>query len=238
MVGHLNPTAKQGLRELAIAIATKDLDRVIKAYQTLDMLLPGANLERIRQAEAVVFERFWGMSMRELTKFDVREMHQFAHEYRDLLFELPFQVPTDLIFLVRCVAILSGICTGLDPDFNVFEGLMPFAKKLLMDEGEGVVEEVLKWLERQARLLAALPGRINDFLDQVEQGNLVITAKFTPEMERRVENLTTGMNRLVAAVVFTALMLSGSLLYLGGERWLGAGFLCLSILSLWWVLKW
>ncbi len=238
MVGHLSPEAKKGLQELAIAIATKDIDRVLSAYQTLDMLLPGANLERIREAEAVVLERFWGMSMRELTRIDVREMHQFAHEYRDLLFELPFQLPSDLIFLVRCLAILSGMCTGLNPDFNVFEGLLPFARKLLMDERESVVEEVLKWLEKQARLWTALPERMNAVLKQVEHGELVITARLTPELERRFENLATGVNRLVAAVIFTALLLGGSLLYLAGERWLGAGFLCLSILSLWWVLKW
>jgi len=238
MVGHLSPEAKKGLQELAIAIATKDIDRVLSAYQTLDMLLPGANLDRIREAEAVVLERFWGMSMRELTRIDVREMHQFAHEYRDLLFELPFQLPSDLIFLVRCLAILSGMCTGLNPDFNVFEGLLPFARKLLMDERESVVEEVLKWLEKQARLWTALPERMNAVLKQVEHGELVITARLTPELERRFENLATGVNRLVAAVIFTALLLGGSLLYLAGERWLGAGFLCLSILSLWWVLKW
>jgi predicted unusual protein kinase regulating ubiquinone biosynthesis (AarF/ABC1/UbiB family) len=238
MVGHLSPEAKDGLRELAIAVATKDLDRVISAYQMLDMLLPGANLERIREAEALVFERFWGMSMRELTRIDVREMHQFAHEYRDLLFELPFQVPSDLIFLVRCLAILSGMCTGLYPDFNLFEALMPFASKLLMDERESVVREVLNWLEKQARIWAALPERMSNVLRQVEKGELLITAKLTPQLERKFENLATGVNRLVAAVVFTALLLGGSLLYLGGERWLGGGFLCLSILTLWWVLKW
>ena len=44
-------------------------------------------------------------------------------------------MPSDLIFLGRCVAILSGICTGLEPDFNLFQELAPFAQSLVSEEG-------------------------------------------------------------------------------------------------------
>jgi predicted unusual protein kinase regulating ubiquinone biosynthesis (AarF/ABC1/UbiB family) len=138
MVGYLKPGVRSGMRDLAIALATKDTHRLVDAYQSLGMILPGANIERIREAEAAVFDRFWGKSMQELSQVDMREMHKFAHEYRDLLYDLPFQVPSNLIFLGRCIAILSGLCTGLNPDFNLFKGLMPFADKLLMEEEEDV----------------------------------------------------------------------------------------------------
>jgi predicted unusual protein kinase regulating ubiquinone biosynthesis (AarF/ABC1/UbiB family) len=121
MVGRLNAQAMQGLRELAVAVGARDVDRLLRAYQTLGMILPGADLGRLRQAEEALFERLWGRSMRELAAIQPREMREFSHQFRDLLYELPFQVPTDLIFLGRCVAILSGMCTGLNPDFNLFQ---------------------------------------------------------------------------------------------------------------------
>jgi predicted unusual protein kinase regulating ubiquinone biosynthesis (AarF/ABC1/UbiB family) len=237
MVGQLRPGARKGMRDLAIAVATKDVERLADAYQTLGMILPGANLDRIREAEAAVFDRFWGKSMRELTRLDIREMHEFAREYRDLLYELPFQVPCDLLFLGRCVAILSGMCTGLNPDFNLFKGLMPFAEKLLMEEEEDTKGVILEWLEEQARLIASLPKRIDSILETMERGELIVTTKPTPNLDQRLDRLTLGVNRLAAAVVFTALLVTGALLYLNGESILGVSFMGLSIVTLWWVLK-
>jgi predicted unusual protein kinase regulating ubiquinone biosynthesis (AarF/ABC1/UbiB family) len=237
MVGHLRPGVRKGLRDLAIGIATKDTQRLVDAYQTLGMILPGANLERIREADAAVFDRFWGKSMRELTRLDIKEMHEFAREYRDLLYELPFQVPSDLIFLGRCLAILSGMCTGLNPDFNLFKGLLPFAEKLLMEEEEDTLHLIMEWLEEQASLLASLPKRIDTVLGTLEAGDLIVTTKPTPDLDRRIDRLTQGVNRLAAAVVFTALLVTGTLLYLNGEGILGASFMGLAIITLWWVLK-
>jgi predicted unusual protein kinase regulating ubiquinone biosynthesis (AarF/ABC1/UbiB family) len=237
MVGQLKPGTRKGMRDLAIAVATKDVQRMVEAYQTLGMILPGANLDRVREAEEAVFDRFWGKSMRELTRLDIKEMHEFAREYRDLLYELPFQVPSDLIFLGRCVAILSGMCTGLNPDFNLFEELMPFAEKLLMEEGEDTSGVILEWLEEQARLLASLPKRIDRILETIDRGEMTVITKPTPDLDRRLDKLTQGVNRLAASVVFTALLVTGALLYLNGEGILGAVFMGLSIASLWWVLK-
>jgi predicted unusual protein kinase regulating ubiquinone biosynthesis (AarF/ABC1/UbiB family) len=237
MVGELKSNAKAGLREIAIAVATKDADRLISGYQKLGVILPGADLDRIREAEAMIFDRFWGKSMRELTSIDHREMHKFAREYRDLLYELPFQVPADLLFLGRCVAILSGMCTGLNPDFNLFEGLMPFAERILKEEDEDWSEIILEWLKEQALLIANLPKRIDSLIQTIERGELVIMTRPTPELDERLVSITLGVNRLAAAVVFTALLVTGALLYLNGEGILGASLMGLSIVTIWWVLR-
>jgi predicted unusual protein kinase regulating ubiquinone biosynthesis (AarF/ABC1/UbiB family) len=47
MVGHVPEYMKRGLRDLLIGVGTKDTPRVIKAYQELDILLPGADTEQI-----------------------------------------------------------------------------------------------------------------------------------------------------------------------------------------------
>lgn len=237
MVGHLAPEVTQGMRDLAIAVATRNTDLLVGAYQTLGMILPGANLERIREAEAAVMERFWGKSMRELTSIDPREMHRFAREYRDLLYELPFQVPADLLFLGRCVAILSGMCTGLNPDFNLFEGLMPFAESILMDEEQDWAKIILDWLKEQTQFLVALPKRIDNLLLSLERGELTIRTKPGPEITQRLDRIVRGVNRIAAALVFVAFFGAGVWFYQSGDEVLGIGLLGLSIITLWWVVK-
>jgi predicted unusual protein kinase regulating ubiquinone biosynthesis (AarF/ABC1/UbiB family) len=231
MVGHLKPEAKNGLRELAIAVATKDADRLANGYLSLGMILPGANLERIREAEAMMFDRFWGMSMREMANIDYREMHDFAREYRDLLYEMPFQLPSDLIFLGRCVAILSGMCTGLNPDFNLFKGLLPYATSALGERGD-LMDEVTEWLKKLVILIAALPGRVDSVLEKVESGNLVITTKPSAGLDRRLNRMARAVNRLSVSVIFVGLLLSATLLFTSGERILGIVFFATSLLSL------
>jgi len=236
-VGRLNAKAMQGLREMAVAVGARDVDRLLRAYQTLGVILPGADLGRLRQAEEALFERLWGRSMRELAAIQPREMREFSHQFRDLLYELPFQVPTDLIFLGRCVAILSGMCTGLDPDFNLFQELAPFAQTLLAEEQGEWPQRVLDWLEGQSRLLGGLPGRLDSVLEKAERGDLLVTARADPALDRSLTRLTRAINRLVTAVIFGALLLAGAQLYLNGQLLLGAIGLGLAVLAALWTLR-
>src|SRR3990172_7394598 len=149
-------------------------------------------------------------------------MRQFSAQFRDVMYEMPFQVPADLIFLGRCLGILSGMCTGLDPDFNLFEGIAPFANDLLKEEGGDWLGGVLKWLGENGRTLLSLPGRLDSALADLEAGRLTVTAKADPALDRSLTRLTRAINSLVAAVVFAALLLVGALLYINWAQALAA----------------
>jgi predicted unusual protein kinase regulating ubiquinone biosynthesis (AarF/ABC1/UbiB family) len=232
MVGHVSERMRHGLRDLVIGVGVRDLDRLDQAYEELGVLPPGADMRRLRKAESAVFDRFWGRSMQELTSIDYRELHDMAHEFRDLVFELPFQIPADLLFLGRCVAILSGICTGLDPDFNVFEGLAPFASGLLAGEGGGWLTTALDWLRREGRRVVGLPARIDAALADLESGRLRVQASPAPEMAEQLDRVRHGLYRLAAAVVFAGLMLTGAILYGRADLWMSLAAWAAALASL------
>lgn len=232
MVGRLTPQAKAGLRELAIAVATRDADRILAAYRQLGVLLPGADLERIRQAEQAMLDRFWGLNLAELRRAHPREMQRLAREFRDLLYEMPFQVPTDLILLGRCLALLSGLCTALYPEFNVFDRLVPFARRLLEAERGSPLDIFLDWLLEQGQALLTMPVRLEAALTKIERGELRVMARAAPDLEERIARLTQAVDRLVGAVFFGALLLVGALLYTSGQRLLGGVALALAALLL------
>ncbi len=214
MVGRVPSSVRAGARELVIGIGTRDAARLIRGYQLLGVLLPGADLELLARAEAHVFERFWGRSMSELRSMHREEMQQFADEFRELLYDMPFQVPQNLILAGRCVAILSGMCTGLDPEFNVWEGLMPVAQKLMAEETQSGwqawLDEALEFL----RTLLTLPRQLTGLAARIERGELEMRA---PELERRVARLETAMRKTAGAVVFAALLAGGVQLYQGAS---------------------
>jgi len=213
MVGQVPSTAMDGLREMVIAVGTQDASRMIKAYEKLDFLLPGADLELIEKAEAKAFERFWGKSMSELSEIDHKELMAFANEFRDLMFDMPFQIPQDLLLLGRTVAILSGMCTGLDPGFNVWEGIRPYAEDLMKSEMSGNWDMLWGEIEFLLRSLISLPRRLDGMLNQVERGELQVKA---PGVEGHLANIEKNLQGLTGAVLFAALFISGMQLLLAG----------------------
>jgi predicted unusual protein kinase regulating ubiquinone biosynthesis (AarF/ABC1/UbiB family) len=233
MVGHVPPNIKAGLREMVIGIGTRDSARMVKSYKMLGILLPHADLEMIEQAEEKIFEHFWGKSMQELQQIDYNEMKEFASEYRDLLYDMPIQIPDDILYLGRCVAILSGMCTGLNPEFNVWKGLTPFAQELIKEEAGDIWEQIIREVTNRATLLLNLPNRANSALTKLESGK---TAVRNYELERRMRRLERANRKLIGAVIFTALLTSGLQLTQGNAMIPGIILLTLSTLTLGWVI--
>ena len=233
MTARVPENVRDALREMLIGVGTKDAARVVKSYQQLGMLLPGADVKLIEQAESQVFDRFWGMSMSELRKTNPDEIRKFAHQYRDLIFSMPFQVPNDLIMLARTVAILSGMCTGLDPDFNLWSQLAPYARKLIESEATKGLSDWLEELGGMLQNLIALPSQASRVLAQTENGGLMVQS---PQMSRAVRSLTRSVDRLTGGIMFLGLLLGGVLLYNAGNIHYGAVMLGGAVLVLLWVL--
>jgi predicted unusual protein kinase regulating ubiquinone biosynthesis (AarF/ABC1/UbiB family) len=233
MVGRVPENLRSGLREAVIAVGTRDAGRVVKAYQQLGILLPGADLKLIEQAESMIFDRFWGMSMKEIRQIRPEEIRDIGHRFRDLMLEMPFQVPNNLLMLVRTIAILSGMCTGLNPDFNLWNQLSPYATKLVAEEATSGLNIWLDELGEMLRILLSLPGQSSRVLAQIEAGNLIVQA---PQMTGQVRALVSSVNKLVGSVIFVGLLLGGVLIYNAGNVSFGEVFIASAFITLFWTL--
>ena len=232
MVGRMPESLRAGLREAVIAVGTRDAARLVQAYKTLDVLLPSADLKLIELAGAQVFDRFWGKSMSELRSIDHAEVMKFGMQFRELMFEMPFQLPQNLLLLGRTVAILSGMCTGLDPEFNLWNSIGPYATKLVAEEGTSNWQT---WLDEGLKILqvvVGLPGRADRVMTILERGDLSVQ---TPVLNRQVMHLEGSVNRLSGGVVFAGLLVGGAILH-GSDAMNGNLLMGASIVPLAWML--
>jgi predicted unusual protein kinase regulating ubiquinone biosynthesis (AarF/ABC1/UbiB family) len=142
------------------------------------------------------------------------EAASFLSEFRELIYDMPFQFPEDMILLGRCLSILSGMCTGLYADFNFWTSLSPYAQKLVAQEGtrdlQFWVQELIDWLSTAV----SLPKRINGLIRQMESGNLQVQV---PGLNRKIARLERAQGRIASAILFAAFLLAGVQLYLAGE---------------------
>jgi predicted unusual protein kinase regulating ubiquinone biosynthesis (AarF/ABC1/UbiB family) len=210
MVGRMPDKLVEGLREVVIAVGLQDASRLIKAYQTLGVLLPSANIKLLEEASAQVFDRFWGKSMNELRSIQHSDMMKFGLQFRELMISMPFQVPENLLLLGRTIGILSGMCTGLNADFNLWLQLAPYAKKLTEGEGGSTFDTFLNEAGELLKTLIAIPGRAERVLGRIERGQLSVEA---PLVNLQISYLERSLNRLTGGIVFLGLLIAGAILY-------------------------
>jgi predicted unusual protein kinase regulating ubiquinone biosynthesis (AarF/ABC1/UbiB family) len=235
MVGHVPENLRSALRETVVGIGTRDAARLIKSYKSLGFLLPGADTQALEQTSAAVFDRFWGMSMSELKNIRPGDVRDIGHRVRDVMVEMPFQVPNDLLMLVRTVAILSGMCTGLDPNFNLWEQIEPYARKLVAEETSSAfsLDNILEQLGGIVQALVALPAQASRVLAQIETSGLTVQS---PQVTREMRALGRSVNRLTGGVIFAALLIGGVMLVNAGSALLGTVFFGAAGLTLLWIL--
>jgi predicted unusual protein kinase regulating ubiquinone biosynthesis (AarF/ABC1/UbiB family) len=216
MVGHITAQVKAGLREALIAAGTRDSARIIKSYQMLGILLPGADLERIEEAESEMLDFIWGKSVPELAQMKHSDMLAMTDKYRDLLFEMPFQVPQDFIYLGRAIGILSGICIQLDAEFNPWAQIAEYAQKLVADEA---TEQLETWVQEAIRLTQtaiSIPTQLKDVLGRFQRGNVEIRLRTSDDLERGIGIIVSTINGIIRAVIFASLLAAGTYLYVNG----------------------
>jgi predicted unusual protein kinase regulating ubiquinone biosynthesis (AarF/ABC1/UbiB family) len=212
MVGRMPERLVEGLREAVISVGLQDASRLIKAYQTLGVLLPSANIKLLEEASTQVFDRFWGMSMNELRSIRHDEMMKFGLQFRELMLTMPFQLPENLLLLGRTIGILSGMCTGLNADFNLWLQLAPYAKKLTEGENGSTFDVFLNEAGDLLKTLIAIPGRTERVLGRIERGELNVQM---PLVNIQISYLERSLNRLTGGIVFLGLLISGAILYDG-----------------------
>lgn len=228
MVGRISDRVMDGLREALIALGTRDSTRLLNAYQMLGVLLPSADLARIEEADAEVLDLIWGKTVPEIAQMPREEMRALVSHYGDLLYEMPFQVPQDFIYLARAVSILSGICTLLDPDFNPWAQMARYAQRIVAREARMSIQDLAREALSVGSRALTLPQQTSNVLTRLERGDLTVRVNPDEKMRTELLMLQSAVTGLTRSVIAAALLIAGALLYSSGAVPLGIAASALS----------
>ncbi|MEV8250080.1 AarF/UbiB family protein [Microbacterium sp. NPDC076768] len=228
MMAEIPASLRDGLRTLLIAVTGRDSRGLVAAAKEIGVLLPSADTAELERALSTLFARFGGMGFAELSKVDPREFRDFAEEFGDMVRSLPLQLPENMLLLIRAVSLTSGMCSGLDSDFNVWDAAEPYAMRLLRDESGNIVQAFASQAVGGMNTAMRLPGRIDDIITRIDQGNIAFD---TTRLERRLERLESIARRIASGVLFAALLIGGALLVPLAPP-LGITLVCVSVIPL------
>ena len=173
MMGEVPDGLRRGLQQLMIAVAARDGKGLVDSIRDVGVLLPSADTAELERAMTQLFARFGGMGLAELQQVDQRELRDFATEFGDVVRALPFQLPENFLLIIRAMSLTSGMCSALDPEFNMWDAVEPYAAQLLRDERGNVVQALAKQALSIAGTVARLPQRLDALADRIEEGRLV-----------------------------------------------------------------
>ncbi len=209
MMGEVPDRLRHDLQQVVIAVASRNGPRLVDSIRDVGVLLPSADTAELERAMTALFARFGGMGFAQLKEVDPREFQAFAVEFGDVMRALPFQLPENFLLIVRAVSLTSGMCSGLDPDFNIWDAVEPYSARLLREERGNLLETIAREALSTAAILARLPRRLDDVVTRMENGRLDVDV---PRLERRMRRLERSGRRVVSAVLFAGLLIGGILL--------------------------
>lgn len=208
MMGEVPRATRGNLRAMLIAVASRDAHAVMNAARKLEVLLPTADTAQLERALTQLFARFGGMGFAELREVDPREFLDFAIQFRDLVQTLPFQLPKNFLLIIRAVSLTSGVCSTLNPAYNLWDSVEPYADRLIREERGNVVRDLGREALTIAEIVWRLPKRMDALLTRIDEGNLEVT---NPQLERQLGQLNRTGGRAVSSLLFGALLIAGVL---------------------------
>ncbi|MBL8117327.1 MAG: AarF/ABC1/UbiB kinase family protein [Anaerolineae bacterium] len=240
MTGSLSPQLASGLISTLTAVVTRDAVGLVKSYEQLGFLMPDADTERIVEATRAAFDTVWGMSMTDIKNVSYADARELGQEFNDLIYAMPFQVPQDFIYLGRAMGILSGMATSLDPNFNPWSELAPYAQSMVARSlregavggqpgdalGLPVIQGLFngnapRTLLEVGRVLVnraiTVPQQLDNVLSQLDRGDLTVKVTPTPTYRKQLQRLESQGRRTTRATIFTGLLISSSIFYTNGD---------------------
>ncbi len=214
MVGQIGGL-RDRLRQVLVAVTQRDARLLTQTYAELGFFLPGADLERITQAQEKILNQMWGRQLLELARPDPREVQALGLEFRDLLFEFPFQAPQDFIYLGRALGMISGLVSLLDPNLNPWYYLEQYGQKVIASqEGRRLGRATLT---AGLRPYLQLPVALYRFLETAQEGRLQLQTHPDRQTEQRLTQLEQRLRQLNGSILAAGALVAGALLYVNDE---------------------
>ncbi|HEX6482336.1 MAG TPA: AarF/ABC1/UbiB kinase family protein, partial [Ktedonobacteraceae bacterium] len=176
MVGSLTKNMQRFMKDAFLAFIARDSRSLVQALSELGFIAEGANLASIQKAMSLLIERYYGMTLGEMSELDIPQLMQ---DVAYLLYGQPFQIPAQFAFTGRAVSTLVGVSTGLAPEFNFVEFAAPYARKFLglglnAEGAERTLQHLFSRLLDTSRVLLTLPHSLEQVMSRLESGQIEV----------------------------------------------------------------
>lgn len=203
----LMPADKENLENLILCLIRKEPKKFISVVKRIALDYSVKNETRLERDIYTLIDMADASSLNDI------DISTVIIKLRKIFSENSITLPEHYYLLMKGLVQLEGTGRLLDPDINVFEILKPYTKRILKERYSfrRLFSRNVFRAENFAQSLTELPGDIHNLIRRIESNDLRITHELIGLTELR-ESLRKGINRLVLALIISALSIGSSIL--------------------------
>ena len=212
-VGMISQIGRDQLADLFLAIVDNDVplavDTLVEAAGTPgDLDVAALELEVSR-----LIGKYYNRSLREV------HIGQLISEVLNLIRVHHLMMSSELAVLLTTLAVLEGLGTQLDPNFDFVAVTAPFARRMAdaRMEPRALLRSLVRSMRRNVKMFSDLPESLGRFLKRAGQGEIPMTVRPTG-LEPSLTRLEEMVNRISFAVVVAAFVIGLSMLLMNTEK--------------------
>ncbi|HYS08245.1 MAG TPA: AarF/ABC1/UbiB kinase family protein [Myxococcales bacterium] len=199
LVGRMSKQMQETIVLLVIAISLRDPDTVARQLYKVGIPDQRINLQEFRHEIHDILERYLGLKLAEV------DSGVLMSELVDLAMKYRIKVPKEYAVLSKAAATTEGIIRQLDPELDVSQAALPYAKQLLVDRYNpaSLSGGLLRLVLQLQGFLQDTPQQLSQILMDLEGGKFNVTVR-----NEDLARLNTSLKAL-GLLLFAGMISSG-----------------------------
>ena len=201
LVGRLSKGMQESIILLVLAISLKDPDTVARLLYKVGVPDERINLHQFRADIHQILDTYLGLKLSEV------DSGTLLKDLVDLAMKFRIKIPKEYAVLSKAAGTTEGIVRQLDPDLDVVQVALPYARQLLFERynptGAGMSGGLLRVLLQLQGFLQDTPQQLSQILMDLEGGKFHVTVR-NDELSRLNTNV-----KVLGILLFAGMIASG-----------------------------
>ena len=208
MMGNISNNLQTSLGAMVKAAALRDASSLVSQLQQAGLISKDIDIGPVRRLVRLMLKEA-------LTPpFSPNIIEKLSGDLYELVYETPFQLPVDLIFVMRALSTFEGVGRMLDPGFNLVSVTKPYLIELMTSNNQ-TPNDFINQFGRQVGEIGSkavgIPKRIDESLERLEQGDLQLQIRMG-ESDRQFKKMFTAQKTLGHSILIGSLSIASALL--------------------------
>ena len=208
MMGNISNNLQTSLGAMVKAAALRDASTLVSQLQQAGLISKDIDIGPVRRLVRLMLKEA-------LTPpFSPNIIEKLSGDLYELVYETPFQLPVDLIFVMRALSTFEGVGRMLDPGFNLVSVTKPYLIELMTSNNQ-TPNDLINQFGRQVGEIGSkavgIPKRIDESLERLEQGDLQLQIRMG-ESDRQFKKMFTAQKTLGHSILIGSLSIASALL--------------------------
>ena len=208
MMGLLSDALRRRLGSMIRAAAARDSAVLVEEMQAAGVIAREIDVGPVRRLVRLMLNEA-------LTPpFSSNVIDKLSGDLYDLVYGQPFRLPVELIFVMRALSTFEGVGRSLDPAFSLVAIAKPYLLPLMTSSGSGssdLFNEIGRQVGALSSRAAALPRRLDENLERLEQGDLQLQVRLG-ESDRQFRRMTLAQQSIGQSVLLGCLALATAII--------------------------